>query len=155
MVNIKEKAPAFTLKDSEGNDVSIRDFKGSPVLILFFPLAFTGVCTKELCLVRDSMDIYNKVSSTVLAISVDSFFTLGQFKNQQNLNFPLLSDFNREVSNMYGAYYDEFFGMHGVSKRAAFVLDAEQNIVYTEVLEKASELPNFDKIQSVLSKLSD
>lgn len=155
MVQVNQQAPQFTLKDSEGNDVSLHDYKGRPVLILFFPLAFTGVCTKELCSVRDSIGIYNSTNSRVLAISVDSFFTLAQYKNQQNLNFPLLSDFNKDVSQAYGAYYEEFFGMHGVSKRAAFVVDAEQKIVYAEVLEKANDLPNFEAIQSMLQKLSD
>lgn len=155
MVKINQQAPQFTLKDSDGNDVSLNDYKGAPVVVLFFPLAFTGVCTKELCAVRDSIGIYNAAQSKVLAISVDSFFTLAQFKNQQNLNFPLLSDFNKEVSQAYGAYYDEFFGMHGVAKRAAFVLDYEQKIVYAEVLEKASDLPNFEAIQTTLQKLSN
>jgi len=155
MLSLNQSAPNFTLKDSEGNDVSLTDFKGGPVVVLFFPLAFTGVCTKELCAVRDSIGVYNSLNSKVLAISVDSFFTLAQFKNQQNLNFPLLSDFNKEVSQAYGAYYDEFFGMHGVSKRAAFIVDAEQKIIYAEVLDKASELPNFEAIQSSLQKLSN
>lgn len=153
MVKVNQQAPGFTLKDSDGNDVSLSDYAGSPVLILFFPLAFTGVCTKELCSVRDSIAVYNSFNAKVLAISVDSFFTLAQFKNQQNLNFPLLSDFNKEVSKTYGAYYDEFFGMHGVAKRSAFVLDADHKIVYAEVLEKASDMPNFEAVQSTLSKL--
>jgi peroxiredoxin len=154
MLTLNQPAPQFTLKDSDGNDVSLSDFKGSPVLVLFFPLAFTGVCTKELCSVRDSISIYNSANAKVIAISVDSFFTLAQFKNQQNLNFPLLSDFNKEVSKSFGAYYEEFFGMHGVAKRSAFVLDANQKVVYAEVLDKASELPNFEAIQSTLSKLA-
>lgn len=153
MLKINQPAPGFTLKDSDGNDISLKSYAGSPVVILFFPLAFTGVCTKELCSVRDSIAVYNKAKATVLAISVDSFFTLAQFKKQQNLNFTLLSDFNKEVSQMYGAYYDEFFGMHGVSKRAAFVINGEQQIVYAEVLDKASDLPNFDVIQETLNKI--
>lgn len=155
MLSLNQTAPNFTLKDSDGNDVSLKDFKGGPVVVLFFPLAFTGVCTKELCAVRDSIGVYNSLNAKVLAISVDSFFTLAQFKNQQNLNFPLLSDFNKEVSKAYGSYYDEFFGMHGVSKRSAFIIDADQKIVYSEVLEKASDLPDFVAIQSTLQKLSN
>jgi glutaredoxin-dependent peroxiredoxin len=153
MLKINQPAPGFILKDSDGNDVSLSSYAGSPVVILFFPLAFTGVCTKELCSVRDSITVYNNAKATVLAISVDSFFTLAQFKKQQNLNFSLLSDFNKEVSQAYGAYYDEFFGMHGVSKRAAFVINSEQQIVYAEVLDKASDLPNFDVIQETLNKI--
>lgn len=155
MIRLNQQAPEFILKDSDGNDISLSDFKGAPLVILFFPLAFTGVCTKELCSVRDSINIYNAANAKVLAISVDSFFTLAQFKNQQNLNFPLLSDFNKEVSQAYGAYYEEFFGMHGVAKRAAFVLDRDQKIVYAEVLEKASDLPNFEAIQSTIQKLTN
>lgn len=153
-LNINDTAPQFTLKDSDGNDTSLQQFNGKPVVVLFFPLAFTGVCTKELCSVRDNMSTYEKLNAQVLAISVDSFFTLSQFKKQQNLNFPLLSDFNKDVSKAYGAYYDEFFGMHGVSKRSAFVVDKDGMIRYAEVLDKASDLPDFDKIQSVIEHLN-
>lgn len=148
-----DSAPDFTLKDSEGNDVSLSSLKGNPVVLLFFPLAFTGVCTKELCLVRDSFEEYKELNAQVLAISVDSFFTLAQFKSQQNLNFPLLSDFNKTTAKSYGALYDEFFGMTGVAKRSAFVISPEGKVVYAEVLEKASDLPNFEAVKEALSKV--
>lgn len=148
-----DKAPEFTLKDSEGNDVSLADFKGNPVVVLFFPLAFTGVCTKELCTVRDDISTYEKLSAKVLGISVDSFFTLAQFKEQQSINFPLLSDFNKETSENYGALYDNFFGMQGVAKRSAFVVNGNGTIEYAEVLEKASDLPNFEAIKKTLETL--
>jgi peroxiredoxin len=150
-LNIGDLAPDFTLKDTDGNEVSLSTYRGKSVLVLFFPLAFTGVCTKELCSVRDNLDTYNTLNASVLAISVDSFFTLQQFKNQQNLNFPLLSDFNKETAKAYHAIYDEFIGMHGVAKRSAFIVDADGKIAYAEVLEKASELPNFDEIKRVLT----
>jgi glutaredoxin-dependent peroxiredoxin len=152
-INIGSLAPDFTLKDTDGNEVTLSSFRGKPVVVLFFPLAFTGVCTKELCSVRDNLEEYNSVHASVLAISVDSFFTLQQFKNQQNLNFPLLSDFNKETAKAYDAIYDEFFGMYGVAKRSAFVVDTEGKIAYAEVLEKASDLPNFDEIKRVLSNM--
>ncbi|HAC15344.1 MAG TPA: peroxiredoxin [Bacteroidetes bacterium] len=152
-VDINSFAPDFTLKDSEGNDVSLSDFKGKPVLILFFPLAFSGVCTKELCFVRDHLSSFNQLSINILAISVDSFFTLAEFKKQQHLSFSLVSDFNKEVSQEYGAYYNEFFGMHGVSKRSAFVVNAEGKVIYVEILDKASEMPNFEAIQDIINKL--
>jgi glutaredoxin-dependent peroxiredoxin len=152
-INIGSLAPDFTLKDTDGNEVTLSSFIGKPVVVLFFPLAFTGVCTKELCSVRDNLEEYNSVNASVLAISVDSFFTLQQFKNQQNLNFPLLSDFNKETAKAYDAIYDEFFGMYGVAKRSAFVVDTEGKIAYAEVLEKASDLPNFDEIKQVLSNM--
>ncbi len=151
-VQIGQQAPDFTLYDSEKNQVTLSSFKGKPVVILFFPQAFTGVCTTELCSVRDNIASYNKVDAQVLAISVDSIFTLAKFKEEQGLNFPLLSDFNKEVSQAYGAFYETFvFDMHGVSKRAAFVVDKEGNISYAEVLESAGDLPNFENINAALA----
>jgi peroxiredoxin len=153
LLKIGDKAPEFTLKDSDGNDVSLSDYAGKPLVILFFPLAFTGVCTKELCIVRDNMIQYNSLGVDVIAISVDSFFTLAQFKQQQALNFKLLSDFNKTTAKAYGALYDEFFGMVGVAKRSAFIVDKNMTLSYCEILEKASDLPNFEAIRSTLTKL--
>lgn len=147
-------APDFTLKDTDGNEVSLSSFKGKQVVLLFFPLAFTGVCTKELCSVRDNLSVYEKLDAQVVAISVDSFFTLQKFKTEQNYNFPLLSDFNKETSTEYGAIYDEFFGMKGVSKRSAFIVDVKGKIQYAEVLEKASDLPDFEAIKEVLARIA-
>ncbi len=124
------------------------------VLILFFPLAFTGVCTEELCSTRDSLSVYEGLNTTVLAISVDSLFSLDQFKKQQNYNFDLLSDFNKTVSKNYGAFYEQFvLGMEGVSKRAAFVVDKEGVIAYAEVLEDAGQQPDFVAIKATLEQL--
>lgn len=143
-------APDFTLKNTEGQDVSLSDFKGKPVLLLFFPLAFSSVCTAELCGVRDNFKQYEQSDAQVLGISVDSLFALKEFKQAQELNFPLLSDFNKEAAEAYGCLYDEFYGMKGVSKRAAFVVDEKGRIKYAEVLDKASDLPDFKAIQQVL-----
>ena len=149
-----DKAPIFTLKNSDGEDVSLSQFEGKKnVVVLFFPLAYTGVCTTELCQVRDSLADYNNLDAEVLAISVDSFFTLKEFKKAQNYNFTLLSDFNKETATAYGALYDEFFGMHGVAKRSAFVVDKKGVIQYAEVLEKASDLPDFEAIKTTLSSI--
>lgn len=152
-LKIGDTAPDFTLKDSDGNEVSLSSYKGKPVVVLFFPLAFSGVCTKELCSVRDNFSDYEKLGADILAISVDSFFTLGQFKSQQNLNFALLSDFNKDTAKAYGAFYEDFLGYKGVAKRSAFVVDKSGKIAYAEVLEKASELPNFEAVQSTLKKI--
>lgn len=149
------RAPDFTLPDTEKNMVSLSDFQGQNVLILFFPLAFTGVCTKELCATRDDIANYQNLNTQVLAISVDSPFSLGKFKEEQNLNFPLLSDFNRQAARAYGALYEEFvLGMQGVAKRSAFVVDKDGIIQYAEVLENAGELPDFEAIKAALAELS-
>lgn len=147
-----QKAPDFSLYDSDKNKVTLSDYKGKNVLLLFFPQAFTGVCTKELCSIRDNIALYNNVNAQVLGISVDSVFTLAKYKEEQKLNFPLLSDFNKEVSKAYGALYDTFvFDMKGVSKRSAFVIDEAGIVQYAEVLENAGDLPNFEAIEAALA----
>jgi len=110
-VKVGDKAPAFTLNNTANEKVSLSDYEGKNLIVLFFPLAFTSVCTEELCTMRDNMADYQKLNAEVVAISVDSPFTLGKFKGEQNLDFPLLSDFNKEASTAYGALYDDFFGM--------------------------------------------
>lgn len=149
-----DKAPLFTLYGSDTKEVSLSDYAGRNVIILFFPLAFTGTCTEELCSMRDVLADYNNMDTDVLAISVDSPFTLAKFKETEKFNFPLLSDFNTEVSRQYGSLYDTFvFGMQGVSKRSAFVVDKKGIIRYAEVLESAGDLPNFAEVKKTLATL--
>jgi peroxiredoxin len=150
-----QPAPEFTLRDSDKQEVKLSDYKGKNVVLLFFPLAFTGVCTAELCSMRDNLTVYNNLNAEVLAVSVDSLYTLDKFKKEQGFTFPLLSDFNKEVSEAYGSLYAEFgFGMKGVSKRSAFVIDKEGVIRYAEVLEDAGKVPDFDAVQNVLKTLN-
>jgi peroxiredoxin len=149
-----QQAPEFSLYDSDKKEIKLSDYKGKNVVLLFFPLAFTGVCTTELCSIRDNYSIYNGLNAEVVGISVDSVFVLDKFKSEQNLNFPLLSDFNKTASNAYGSLHEKFaFGMEGVSKRSAFVIDKEGIVQYAEVLEVPTELPNFTAIQDVLKGL--
>ncbi|MDP1762291.1 MAG: redoxin domain-containing protein [Sediminibacterium sp.] len=150
-----QQAPAFSLFDTDKNKVSLADQKGSNVVILFFPLAFTGVCTAELCNVRDNIAIYNNTNAKVFGISVDSLFTLDKFKTEQNFNFPLLSDFNKEAAKAFGVLYETFpvFDMQGVSKRAAYVIDKEGVVRYAEVCPTPGDLPNFAAIQQTLAGL--
>lgn len=151
-LKIGDIAPDFTLINSETKEVSLSSFRGKKVILHFFPAAFTGVCTTQLCTVRDAIHMYENESATVLAISVDLPFTLAKFKEDQKLNFTLLSDFNKEVSRSYGAIYEDWIlGLKGVSKRAAFVIDEEGKISYAEVLENAGELPNFEHINAALA----
>jgi glutaredoxin-dependent peroxiredoxin len=154
-IEIGQAAPNFTLHNSDKNKVNLSDYKGKNVLLLFFPQAFTGVCTKELCAVRDDISRYSNTNAEVLGISVDSVFTLGKFKEDQNYNFALLSDFNKEVSTLYGSIYtDWILDMKGVSKRSAFIIDKEGVIQYAEVLESAGDLPNFEAINTKLAQLN-
>lgn len=147
---LNSKAPDFTLQNTEGQETSLSDFQGQNVMLLYFPLAFSSTCTEELCTMRDNMKLYNALNAKVLGISVDSFFTLKAFKNSQNLNFLLLSDFNKEVSQKYDALYENYFGMKGVSKRASFVIDQQGIIRHREILEDSGDLPDFKAIQQTL-----
>ena len=152
-VAIGQKAPDFTLFSSDLKEVSLSDYAGKKVVIHFFPMAFTGVCTTQLCTMRDSFGYYEGLGAEVLSISVDSPFTLAKFKEDNKYQFPLLSDFNKEVSQAYGAYYDEFvFNLKGVSKRAAFVVDENQQLIYAEVLESAGDLPDFNAIRTIIQQ---
>jgi peroxiredoxin len=149
-------APSITLFDTDKNAISLADFKGQNVVVLFFPLAFTGVCTTELCSIRDNIGTYNNANAQVLGISVDSIFTLGKFKEEQKLNFPLLSDFNKNASKSFDVLYEVFpaFEMQGVSKRSAFVIDKEGVVQYEEVCATPGDLPDFAAIQNVLNTLN-
>lgn len=153
-LQIGDKAPDFKLYNSDKQEVSLSDYKGKNVVVLFFPLAFTGVCTAELCEMRDNITSYSHLNAEILGISVDSLFTLEKFKAEQKLPFNLLSDFNKEISSAYGSLYENFvLGMKGVSKRSAFVVDAEGIIQYAEVLEDAGKVPDFEAVQSALKSL--
>lgn len=154
-VQVGQAAPDFTLKNTDMEDVTLSSYRGQKnVVLLFVPLAFSGVCTRELCSVRDNLNAYSTLNAEVLGISVDSPFAQKAWKEKENLNFTLLSDFNREVVKAYGAQYDKLLAFEGVAKRSAFVIDKEGKVRYAEVLESAGDLPNFDKINETLQSLS-
>ena len=154
MLKPGDKAPDFSVRASDKSQVHLKDFHGKNVVLLFFPLAFTSVCTKELCLMRDSLAEYEQLDTQILAISVDSLYALNKWKQQEGFNFPLLSDFNKTVSKKYDTLYKSFvFEMKGVAKRSAFVIDADGIIRYAEVLENAGEIPNFEAVKKTLMGL--
>ena len=154
-VQVGQTAPDFTLKNTDMQDVTLSALRGQKnVVLLFVPLAFTGVCTTELCSVRDNLNTYTTLNAEVFGISVDSPFAQKAWKEKEQLNFTLLSDFNRQVVKAYGAQYEELIGLQGVAKRAAFVIDKEGKVRYAEVLESARNLPNFDKINETLQSLT-
>lgn len=147
---IGDTIPSITLQDTEGTQITIEARTNNHTVLLFFPLAFSSVCTDELCSVRDNMKLYESLNAKVYGISIDSFFSLKAFKQSQNLNFTLLSDFNKEQSTNFGVLNNDFFGMIGVAKRSAFVLDGDMKLVHSEILEDAGNLPDFDKIKEAL-----
>lgn len=150
-----QQAPDFTLRDNEKNKVTLSEHRGKNILLLFYPLAFTSTCTKELCMVRDHLTFYNHLNTQVYGISVDSLFAQDKFRKEQGINFPLLSDFNKVASRAYDTIYEHWFNdMDGVSKRSAFVIDKEGIVRYAEVLENASDIPDFDAINNCLESLN-
>jgi len=151
---VGSKAPDFTLMNENREPVTLSSQKGHPVVLAFFPAAFSGVCTKELCTFRDAMAKLNNAKAQVYGISVDTFFTLAAFKKDQNLNFPLLSDFNKDVIQAYGAFNPDMIGLKGIAKRATFVIDKDGIVRHAEVLDDARNEPNYDKVFETLSKLS-
>jgi peroxiredoxin len=153
-VQVGQAATDFTLKNTDMQDVTLSSYQGKKnVVLLFVPLAFTGVCTNEMCSVRDNLSSYANLDAEVLGISVDSPFSQKAWKERENLNFTLLSDFNREVVHAYGAQYESLGAWKGVAKRSAFVIDKQGQVQYAEVLENAGNLPNFDKIAETLQSL--
>jgi peroxiredoxin len=154
-VQVGQPAPNFTLHDTDKQPHTLANLKGKNVVLLFFPAAFTSTCTKELCTFRDNLSKYNDLNAQVFGISVDMPYSLNEYKKQQALNFPLLSDFNKEASTAYDSLYETWsMGMRGVAKRAAFVIDKEGVIQYAEVLENAGLEPNYQAIDETLSKLN-
>jgi len=154
-VQAGQDAPDFTLKNTDMQEVTLSSLRGQKnVVLLFVPFAFTGVCTNELCAVRDSLNNYASLNAEVFGISVDSPFAQKQWKEKEQLNFTLLSDFNREACKAYGAYYDNLLGLQGVAKRAAFVIDKAGQVRYAEILDNARNLPNFDGIRATLQGLA-
>lgn len=154
-ITVGQKAIDFTLFNTDKKEVKLSDFIGKKVIIHFFPQAFTGTCTTQLCTMRDNLNYYTNLNAVVLGISVDSVFTLGKFKEEQSYNFDLLSDFNKEVSRSYGSLYEDWIlNMKGVSKRSAFVIDSEGTVQYAEVLESAGDLPDFSKIEETVARIS-
>jgi peroxiredoxin len=147
-------APNFTLKTKtpEGLiDVDLNSHKGeSSVVLLFFPFAFTGVCTEETCSVRDDLSAYESLNTKVYGISVDSPFAQEAMSLKENLNFPLLSDFNKEVSSKYGVLYEDFIGFNGVSKRSAFVISTTGEITFSWSSDDPKQLPDFNAIKAAL-----
>ena len=153
-IDVGAKAPDFTLPNEDREPVSLSaQLKSGPVVLAFFPAAFSSVCTTELCTFRDSIAELNKVVAKVLGVSVDTFFALKAFKDAQHYNFPLLSDFNKTVIRQYGVVNPDMIGLKDISKRAVFVIDKGGVVRHSEVLEDARNEPDYGKVKQTLASL--
>ena len=149
-------APDFTLPNQDREPVTLSKQRGRPTVLAFFPAAFSSVCQKELCTFRDALgqlDKLNRAKAQVYGISVDTFFSLKAFADQQHLTFPLLSDFNKQVIRDYGVFNEDMIGLKGIAKRAVFVLDKNGVVRYREVLEDARNEPDYDKAYKAVAAL--
>jgi glutaredoxin-dependent peroxiredoxin len=151
--DVGSKAPDFTLTDHERQPVTLSRQRGRPVVLAFFPAAFSSVCTKELCTFRDSMARLNGAKAQVYGISVDTFFTLKAFHDQQQLTFPLLSDFNKQAIREYGVFNDDMIGLKGIARRAVFVIDTDGIVRHREILDDARKEPDYEKVFAAIEAL--
>ena len=155
MVDVGKKAPDVELVDTDKKAVKISEYKGKPTVILFYPGAFTGVCTKEMCNFRDSLSKYNQLGVSVVGISVDGPFSNKAFKDANNVNFPLLSDYARKAVKEYGVELENFAGLKGyvAAKRAVFVLDKDQNIRFKWVSDNPGIEPDYNTVAKEAEKV--
>lgn len=153
-VKVGDTAPQFTLKNQDAENVSLSDFQGKNIVVLFFPFAFSSVCSIEMKKMQQDMEKFTSLNAQILGISVDSHYTLRAWKKDLQINFPLLSDFNKEVSRLYDSFYEIYapgkYDYKGVSKRSAFVIDKKGKIIYKEICPNSGEQPDYDSIKKTL-----
>jgi len=154
-VDVGSQAPDFTLKNQDRQPVTLSEQRGAPVVLVFFPAAFSSVCQRELCTFRDAMAKLEQAKARVFGVSVDTFFALKAFHDQQKLTFPLLSDFNKQVILDYGVFNEDMVGLKGIAKRAVFVLDGNGVVRHREVLEDARNEPDYDRVLASLAAMAD
>ena len=159
-INVGDQAPDFTLctLGSEGPELITLSEQSGKTLLLFVPMAFTGVCTDEFCAVTQGLDDYASLGATVLGISGDNPFAQAAWAEKEGIGITLLSDYEHEVAKAYGAAYDSFLPdknltMGGVAKRSAFVIDQNGVVQYAEINDSPGDLPDFDAIKAVLGKI--
>ena len=153
-IEVGQKAPDVQLVDIDKKQVKISDYKGKTTVLLFFPGAFTGVCTKEMCAFRDGMSRYNNLNANVVGISVDSPFALKGFKAANNLTFPLLSDYSRSAVNAFGIPLNDFSGLTGytAAKRSVFILDKDQKVRFKWVSDNPGIEPDYATLEKETEK---
>jgi len=153
-VQTGDRAPGFTLPAGPGEEVDVGELLGEEkVVLLFFPLAFSPVCTTEMGVFRDRWDEFGELGARVFGISVDSPFVTRTFRDEEGIPFPVLSDFNREVSRTYDVLHEELLGLEGVAKRAVFVVDGNGRVVYDWVSEDPGVEPEYEEIRRAVSEI--
>jgi peroxiredoxin len=153
-VEVGSRAPEFTLVNQDRENVALsQELKKGHVVLAFFPGAFSGTCTKEMCSFRDTMSNFTQVDATVLGISTDTFFVLKAWRDQQHFPFPLLSDYNKEAITAYGVVNPDMVGLKNIARRAVFVIDKAGVVRYREILDDARNEPDYGRLNEELAKL--
>jgi peroxiredoxin len=154
-LEVGSEAPDFTLLEAPGKNVTLsEEIQKGPVVLVFYPADFTSICQEELCRFRDVLADYNNMGANVLGISVDGIFSHKAFKEANNIDFPLLSDWEKKVIKDYNIVHENFVGMAEVAKRSVFVIDTDRTVVYVWVSEDPGKLPPFDEIKMAVTKLA-
>lgn len=154
MLQVGQKAPDFKLVDIDKNEITLANFKGKNLVMFFFPMAWTGVCTKEMCSVQEDYNTYAGMNAEVIGISADSFFALKRFGEDNKITYKLLSDYNKQAIRDYDVLLPEFaFGYKDVAKRATFVIDKEGIVRFVEILPSPGDLPNMEAIKAAVKAL--
>ena len=153
-LQVGQKAPDFKLVDTDKQEVTLSQFKGKNVILFFFPMAWTGVCTKEICTISEDYSSYEQMNAVPIGISVDTLFALKRYGEDYKFGVKLLSDFNKQAIQDYGVVHHDFnWGYKDVAKRATFVIDKEGIIRFIEILPSLSDFPNLDAIKKVVAEL--
>ena len=151
-VRTGDTAVGFELPCKPGETVNVGEMIGQePIVLLFFPLAFSSVCTDEMCQMRDDWSAWQEIGASVFGITVDSPFVTEKFREELNIPFPILSDFNREVAQQYDALHEDLVGLRGVPKRSAFVIDRQGTVIYDWVSDDPKQMPDFDAIRAAVA----
>ncbi len=154
-VNVGDQAPDFNLRSNDGEMTSISGQRGSNVVLAFFPASFTGVCETELCTFRDSLSSFNDMNAKVFGISVDPPFSQAEFASRNELNFPVLSDFNRAATSAYGVELHDLAGIEGytVAQRSVFVIDGDGVVRWSWISDSPLNEPPYDEVSAAVAAL--
>ena len=154
MINVGQKAPDFKLIDKDKNEVTLANFKGKNLILFFFPMAWSGTCTKEMCAIQEDYKMYEGLNAAVAGISVDTLFAQKRFGEENKIDFPLLSDFNKQAIKDYDIVYHDFnWGYKDVAKRATFIIDKNGIVRFKEILPVPGDFPNMEAIKEALRKI--
>ena len=153
-IAVGASAPDFTLMNQDRQPVTLSAaLQHGPVVLAFFPAAFSSVCQKEMCRFRDSIAALEAAKAQVFGVSTDTFFALKAWADQQQLNFPLLSDYNKDVIRQYGVVNPDMIGLKDIAKRAVFVIDTKRVVRHAEVLDDARNEPDYEKVTAALAQI--